>query len=47
MSTTMSKSEINNYIKKLEAIELKYKHLYTTFETHDDWVDFINNQAAN
>jgi hypothetical protein len=32
------------YFNNLIDTENKYKHLYPTFESHDDWVDFINNK---
>ena len=32
------------YFNNLEATEMLYKHLYPTFESHDDWVDFINSK---
>jgi len=35
---------IEIYFNNLEATENKYQHLYSTFETHDDWVDFISDK---
>jgi len=32
------------YFNNLIKVENKYRHLYPTFESHDDWVDFINNK---
>ena len=30
------------YFNNLTELETRYKDLYPFFNTHDDWVDFIN-----
>ena len=42
----MTPSEIKNHIKRLEAVEAEYQHLYDTFEDHDHWVWFIGERMA-
>jgi hypothetical protein len=32
------------YFNNLIKTETEYQHLKPTFESHDDWVDFINNK---
>ena len=35
---------INPEFKKVLELEKKYAHLESTFEDHDDWVNFINSK---
>ena len=32
------------YFNNLIKTETEYQHLKSSFESHDDWVDFINNK---
>ena len=35
------------YFNNLINLEAKYSHLESTFDTHDDWVNFINDRMGD
>ena len=35
---------IEIYLSNLRQLEDQFQNLKSTFETHDDWVDFISNR---
>ena len=35
------------YFNNLIDLENKYSHLESTFENHDDWVNFINDRMGD